>query len=168
MRWRELLIISSTLFLLACQEEHSSAKDSASMVVLPVEYYSGAPISNVVVELYDEAGNQIGKEISNDGEAIFTNLQSAEIYSVRIGSSELKDLSVEKSVVLNTSNPYAEIKSLEEGVCSIYSCHGWHMYEYKFTPPFTEIQLPNLPGVYIVIFKTVQNNRRHIQRIIIY
>lgn len=111
MRWRELLIISSTMFLLACQEEHSSAKDSANMVVLPVEYYSGAPISDVLVELYDEAGNQIGKEISNDGEAIFTNLQPNETYSVRIGSSELEDYRIEKSVILNTSNPYVVIEA---------------------------------------------------------
>ncbi len=44
------------------------------MVVLPVEYYSGAAISNVLVELYDAAGNQIGTEMSSDGEAVFADL----------------------------------------------------------------------------------------------
>ena len=111
MKWRQLLIISSTIFLLACQEEHSSAKDSANMVVLPVEYYSGAAISNVLVELYDAAGNQIGTEMSSDGEAVFANLQPNETYSVRIGSSELEDFSIEKSVVFNSSNPYVVIEA---------------------------------------------------------
>ena len=95
MKWRQLLIISSTLFLLACQNEQSSAKDSTDMVVLPVEYYSGAAISNVLVELYDAAGNQIGTEMSDGGEAVFADLQPDEMYSVRIRSSELEDFSIE-------------------------------------------------------------------------
>ena len=70
--------------------------------------------------------------------------------------------------VISISNPHAEIKSLEEGICSIYSCYGRYIAEYNFTPPSTEIKLPIVSGVYIVIFKTVQNNRRHIQRIVIH
>ena len=115
MKWRQLLIISSTIFLLACQEEHSSAKDSADMVVLPVEYYSGAAINNVLVELYDAAGNQIGTEMSSDGEAVFANLQPDATYSVRIDYSELEDFSIEKSVVLNSSNPYVVIEANAAG-----------------------------------------------------
>ena len=111
MKWRQLLIISSTVFLLACQNEQSSAKDSTDMVVLPVEYYSGAAINNVLVELYDAAGNQIGTEMSDGGEAVFADLQPDEMYSVRIGSSELEDFSIEKSVVFNSSNPYVVIEA---------------------------------------------------------
>ena len=81
------------------------------MVVLPVEYYSGAAINNVLVELYDVAGNQIGAEMSYDGEAVFADLQPDEMYSVRIGSSELEDFSIEKSVVFNSSNPYVVIEA---------------------------------------------------------
>lgn len=115
MKWQLLLIISSTIFLLACHNEHSSAKDKANLIVLPVEYYSGAAISNVLVELYDAAGNQIGAEMSYDGEAVFENLQPDEMYSVRIGSSELEDFSIEKSVVLNSSNPYVVIEANAAG-----------------------------------------------------
>lgn len=111
MKWRQLLIISSTVFLLACQNEQSSAKDSTDMVVLPVEYYSGAAINNVLVELYDAAGNQIGTEMSDGGEAVFADLQPDEMYSVRIGSSELEDFQIEKSVVFNSSNPYVVIEA---------------------------------------------------------
>ena len=111
MKWRQLLIISSSVFLLACQDEQPSAKYSTDMVVLPVEYYSGAAINNVLAELYDKEGNQIGTEMSDDGEAIFADLQPDEMYSVRIGSSELEDFSVEKLVVFNSSNPYVVIEA---------------------------------------------------------
>ena len=111
MKWRQLLIISSSVFLLACQNEHSSAKDKENLIVLPVEYYSGAAISNVLVELYDAAGNQIGAEMSYDGEVEFANLQPNEMYSVRIGSNKLEDFSIEKSVVFNSSNPYVVIEA---------------------------------------------------------
>ena len=81
------------------------------MVVLPVEYYSGAAINNVLVELYDAAGNQIGTKMSSDGEAVFADLKLDETYFVRIGYSELEDFSIEKSVVLNSSNPYVVIEA---------------------------------------------------------
>lgn len=72
MRWRLILICSFSLLLLACQEDHTQGKTSeAELVVMPVEYYSGAAINNVMIEVYDEAGERIGAELSYEGEAVF-------------------------------------------------------------------------------------------------
>ncbi|WP_431029722.1 C39 family peptidase [Lysinibacillus sp. LZ02] len=114
MKWRLPLIISSSILLIACGEEPSPVSSSAKMVVLPVEYYSGAAVSDVLVELYDATGNRIGAEVSYDGEAVFGDLQSDEMYSVRIGATDYMDDKAfisEKSIVFDSSNPYVVVET---------------------------------------------------------
>ena len=86
MNWRLILICSFTLFLWACQTDDMQGRDVGNgMVVMPVEYYSGAPISNVLVEVYDEAGKHIRAEMSDGGEAVFPDLKPNETYILHVG-----------------------------------------------------------------------------------
>lgn len=115
MRWRLILICSFSLLLLACQEDHTQGKTSgAELVVMPVEYYSGAAINNVMIEVYDEAGERIGAELSYEGEAVFSEVQSDKTYFIRVGPEEhIEDeaWSTEKTIVFDASNPYVVIET---------------------------------------------------------
>ena len=73
-------------------------------------------------------------------------------------------------VIPNTvsgSYPYAEIKSVEEGQYWILDVIGIPKGPYDFVPPTTEISLPSKRGMYIIVFKTTEHGRRHVQRVIV-
>lgn len=115
MRWRLIWMSSFSLLLLACQQDHIQGKtDEKGLVVMPVEYYSGAAVSNVMVEVYNEAGELIGAEMSDAGEAVFPEARSGETYFVRVGPEErIEDevWSTQKTVVFEASNPHIVIET---------------------------------------------------------
>ncbi|MGM9950550.1 MAG: C39 family peptidase [Lysinibacillus sp.] len=115
MKWRLILTGGFSLFLSACQTNDMQGHgDGKEMVVMPVEYYSGAAISNVLVEVYDEAGERIGAETSDGGEAVFSDVKPDETYVLRVGPDEdVEDgaWSTQKTVVFNPSNPYVVVET---------------------------------------------------------
>ena len=115
MNWRLILICSFTLFLWACQTDDMQGRGEGNgMVVMPVEYYSGAPVSNVLVEVYDEAGEHIGAEMSDGGEAVFPDVQPNETYILHVGpatAAEGDGLGTQKTVVFDRANPYVVVET---------------------------------------------------------
>ncbi|KGR84998.1 C39 family peptidase [Lysinibacillus odysseyi] len=115
MKWRLTLTCSLSLLLLACHGNDTQGKtEGAGLVVMPVEYYSGAAVSNVMVEVYDEAGEQIGSEISYEGEAVFPNVQSDKTYLIRIGPEQyIEDdtWGTQKTIVFDASSPQVVIET---------------------------------------------------------
>ena len=69
--------------------------------------------------------------------------------------------------IVNKNYPYAEIKSVEDGEYWIYNAFALPDGPHEFTSPSTEIQLPAISGVYIIVFETKEHGRRHIQRVIV-
>ena len=115
MNWRLTLICSFSLFLVACQtDDVQGLGEENGMVVMPVEHYSGAAVSDVMIEIYDEAGERIGAEISSEGEAIFPDVRTDETYIIRVGPEEHIEndaWSTQKSIVFDASNPHVVIET---------------------------------------------------------
>lgn len=116
---RLFLICSVSLLLAACQGNGTQSKaDAEGLVVMPVEYYSGAAVSNVMVEVYDEAGEEVGSEISYEGEAVFPEVQSDKTYLIRITPeqyTEEETWSTKKTIVFDASSPQVVIETNAAG-----------------------------------------------------
>ena len=116
MNWRLILICSFTLFLLACQTDDMQGHGEGNgLVVMPVEYYSGVPVSNVMVKVYDKAGEHIGAEMSDGGEAVFPDLKPNETYTLHVGpATDAADdggSSTQKKVVFDPTTPYVVVET---------------------------------------------------------
>ena len=115
MKRRLILACSFSLLLSACQRDYTlDGGNREDMIVMPVEYYSGAAISNVMVELYDEAGERLGSEMSNRGEAVFPDIKPDETYLLRVGpAAHIEDgaWSTQKTIVFDASNPHVILET---------------------------------------------------------